>query len=82
MRNDEFELFLSMLARLDVEQKDRLESTLAAGDDETAVIELLESRLVTQPACLIVGPGARGPGARAMGSSGIAARPALAPSTH
>jgi hypothetical protein len=45
MHNDDFELFLSMLARLDVEQKDRLESALAAGDDETAVIELLDPAL-------------------------------------
>jgi len=65
MRNDDFELFLSMLARLDVEQKDRLESALAAGDDETAVIELLESRLVAQPAC----PHCRAEGTRPWGQS-------------
>ncbi|MEZ5826602.1 MAG: hypothetical protein R3C97_18295 [Geminicoccaceae bacterium] len=51
MRNEEFEIFLSTVARLDVEQKQRLEAALAGGEDEAVVIRLLEARLGPEPAC-------------------------------
>ncbi|MCB9943626.1 MAG: IS1595 family transposase [Geminicoccaceae bacterium] len=65
MRNEEFELFLSMVARLDVEQKQRLEAALAGGGDEAVVIELLEARLGPEPAC----PHCRAEGSRPWGRS-------------
>jgi transposase-like protein len=51
MRNDEFELLLAMLDRLEVEQKQRLQAALAAGDEESAVVELLESRIGPKATC-------------------------------
>ena len=65
MRNEEFELILSMVARLDVEQKQRLEAALAGGEDEAVVIGLLESRLGPEPAC----PHCRADGSRPWGQS-------------
>jgi len=55
MRADEFELLLGLLSRLTVEQKDRLRVSLAAGDQEAAVVELLESRLGADPCCVHCG---------------------------
>ena len=52
MRADVFELLLGLLSRLSVEQKDRLRVSLAAGDQEAAVVELLESRLGADPCCV------------------------------
>lgn len=40
-----------MVARLDVEQKQRLQAALATGEEAVAVIELLEARLDPQPTC-------------------------------
>ena len=65
MRNEEFELFLSMVARLDVEQKQRLEAALSGGGDEAVVTELLEARLGPEPAC----PHCRAEGSRPWGRS-------------
>ena len=65
MRNEEFELFLSMVARLDVEQKQRLEAALAGGGDEAVVIGLLEARLRPEPAC----PHCRAEGSKPWGQS-------------
>lgn len=65
MRNDEFELLLSMLDRLEVEQKQRLEAALANGNDQAAVVELLETRLGPEPIC----PHCRTEGARPWGKS-------------
>ncbi|MEZ5823895.1 MAG: hypothetical protein R3C97_03880 [Geminicoccaceae bacterium] len=45
MGNEEFELLLLMVARLEVEQKRQLGPLLAGGGDEAVVIELLETRL-------------------------------------
>ena len=55
MRADEFELLLGLVSRLTVEQKARLRVSLAAGDQETAVVELLESRLGADPCCVHCG---------------------------
>ena len=52
MRNDEFELLLAMLDRLEVGQKERLEAALAAGGDERVVVQILEARLGPAPACV------------------------------
>jgi transposase-like protein len=65
MRNDEFELLLSMLDRLEVDQKKRLDAALAAGQDEAAVIEFLEARLGPEPQC----PHCQSEGARPWGKS-------------
>lgn len=65
MRNDEFDLLLAMLDRLKVEQKQRLQAALAAGDDEAAVVELMETRLGPSPSC----PHCHAEGARPWGGS-------------
>ena len=65
MRNDEFDVLLVMIDRLEVEQRQRLQDALAAGDEEAAVIELLESRLGGEAAC----PHCRSEGARPWGQS-------------
>ena len=52
MRGEEFELLLTMLDRLEVEQKERLEAALAAGEDESVVVQILEARLCPAPACV------------------------------
>jgi len=51
MRKDDFEELLDLIARLDVDQKARLQAALAAGEEEAAVVALLESRLGAKPAC-------------------------------
>lgn len=55
MRADEFDLLLGLLSRLTVKQKDKLRVSLAAGDQEAAVVELLESRLGAAPCCVHCG---------------------------
>lgn len=55
MRADEFELLQGLLSRLTVEQKDRLRVLLSAGDQEAAVVALLESRLSADPRCVHCG---------------------------
>lgn len=65
MRNDDFELLLDMISRLDVGQKEQLQAAIAAGDDEAAVIELLEMRLGPKPDCAHC----RAPGAGRWGRS-------------
>jgi transposase-like protein len=65
MRNDEVDVLLAMLDRIEVGQKRRLQAALAAGEEEVAVVELLESRLGPDP----VGAHCRADGARPWGRS-------------
>lgn len=67
MRNDEFDLLLGMVDRLGVEQKQRLQAALAAGEEEVAVVELLEARLGTAPACPHCGAAAARPWGKSHG---------------
>lgn len=78
MRADEFELLLGLLSRLSVEQKDRLRVSLAAGDQEAAVVELLESRLGADRCCVHCARNGSCTGGLAMVCSDFAAEIAVA----
>ena len=51
MRHDDFDLLLELVSHLEVGQRENLKAALAAGDEEAAVVEILEARLGPKPAC-------------------------------
>ena len=51
----DLELVLGLVARLTVEQRERLRVVLAAGDGEAAIVPVLEARLGDEPACVHCG---------------------------
>ena len=65
MRADDFDLLVDLVSRLEVGQREKLKAALEAGDEEAAVVELLEARLGADAAC----PYCRGTGAAPWGRS-------------
>jgi transposase-like protein len=51
MQKDDFDLLLRVVDRLEVGQRERLKAALEAGDEEAAVIAILESRVGPGPGC-------------------------------
>jgi transposase-like protein len=55
MGEADLELVLGLVARLSVEQRERLRAALAAGDGEAAIVPILEARLGAAPVCVHCG---------------------------